>query len=89
MAISHNFMHFYKTTQLTHTITQSKSLSLLAICLIVYIHTKRAFFPPNMPTASAYGRLASHCLQEGVKLYPLTSGTVSLYFGFKAEIALQ
>lgn len=42
-----------------------------------------------MSTVSANSSMVSHCLQQGVKLDPLTSGAVSFYLGFKAEIALQ
>lgn len=80
-------MHFYKTTPLTHTITQWQRVchSEQFVWFSTYTQ-KRAHLTS---TGSACSRLASHCLQKGVKLYSLTSGTLSLYFGFKAEIALQ
>lgn len=92
-------MHFRETTSLTRAINTFKILSFFS-GLDFSIHTtekkkqkkKAFFFPPNLTCLSFAGnsRSASRCLQEGVKLYPLTSGTVSFgTFGFKAVIAFH
>lgn len=81
-------MHFRETTSLTRAINTFKILSFFS-GLDFSIHTtekkkekkKAFFFPPNLTCLSFAGnsRSASRCLQEGVKLYPLTSGTVSFW----------
>ena len=95
LPIFHKWMHFRETTSLTRAINTFKILSFFSIWAFLFTQRrkKKSFFPPPHLTCLSFAgnsRLASRCLQEGVKLYPLTSGTVSFWtFGFKAVIAFH
>ena len=89
-------MNAFPRNHITHTCNKHIQDFVFFFHLGFSIHTteekKELFFSPHLTCLSFAGnsRLASRCLQEGVKLYPLTSGTVSFWtFGFKAVIAFH